>query len=354
MKIALLDGAYKNAGDFLIRDRATALIRKCIPEADLLCLKRNQIEKEIDAINDCEAIIFIGGPLVMQNVEDFVPLNVCVNKITKPMMLLGVGWYGNSGTESAINHYNFHESTFVFLNKISSCGFGIGCRDLYTYKVLRRAGITNVMVTGCPAWFDLDYIDSINLNGRDDSVHMIGVSDPALPQNDHLAHLLLLYLKDKYPEAQIKFIMHRDGRSNNIIGNIKDIEVIDISGKADGFSVYDNFDLHIGFRVHAHIYNLSHRKKSILIEEDGRGAGVNEILGLLPLKAYDERFRSQNKLIEKVFRNTSLQQNKHAIEDIDLVIDSYEKTSYQYLLNAFMLQKSYYELMVAFIRRVLK
>lgn len=45
--------------------------------------------------------------------------------------------------------------------------------------------------------------------------------------------------------------------------------------------------MHIGFRVHAHIYNLSRRNCSVLIEEDGRGAGVNQALGLCPITAYD-------------------------------------------------------------------
>lgn len=53
----------------------------------------------------------------------------------------------------------------------------------------------------------------------------------------------------------------------------------DISGSADGFLIYDNCDLHVGFRVHAHIYNLSKRNKTLLLNEDFRGFAVNETLG---------------------------------------------------------------------------
>lgn len=35
------------------------------------------------------------------------------------------------------------------------------------------------------------------------------------------------------------------------------VKMIDISKSVDGLRIYDDCDLHIGFRVHAHIYNLS-------------------------------------------------------------------------------------------------
>lgn len=54
----------------------------------------------------------------------------------------------------------------------------------------------------------------------------------------------------------------------------------DISGSKEGFKQYDECDLHIGFRVHAHIYNISMGNPSILINEDARGAGVNDALGI--------------------------------------------------------------------------
>lgn len=48
----------------------------------------------------------------------------------------------------------------------------------------------------------------------------------------------------------------------------------------DGFKEYDSCDLHIRFRVHAHIYNLSHGNTTLLINEDARGSGVNDALGI--------------------------------------------------------------------------
>ena len=44
--------------------------------------------------------------------------------------------------------------------------------------------------------------------------------------------------------------------------------------------IYDDCSLHIGFRVHAHIYNISRGNQSILIDEDSRGKGFNCIFAL--------------------------------------------------------------------------
>jgi hypothetical protein len=42
---------------------------------------------------------------------------------------------------------------------------------------------------------------------------------------------------------------------------------------------YENVDLHVGYRVHAHIYMNSISKPSILIAEDGRGAALRRVIG---------------------------------------------------------------------------
>ena len=39
----------------------------------------------------------------------------------------------------------------------------------------------------------------------------------------------------------------------------------------DGLDIYNDADLHVGFRVHAHVSALSRRIYSYLLEQDGRG-----------------------------------------------------------------------------------
>jgi polysaccharide pyruvyl transferase WcaK-like protein len=50
---------------------------------------------------------------------------------------------------------------------------------------------------------------------------------------------------------------------------------------------YRECDLHVGYRVHAQIDFLSYRHPSVLLNEDGRGEGLSQSLGLKGIRAYD-------------------------------------------------------------------
>lgn len=63
MKVALMSGAYINAGDFLIENRSKALIEKFVKNAEVDILKRNiAYDDKMDMLNNYELIVFGGGP----------------------------------------------------------------------------------------------------------------------------------------------------------------------------------------------------------------------------------------------------------------------------------------------------
>ncbi len=67
----------------------------------------------------------------------------------------------------------------------------------------------------------------------------------------------------------------------------------DISGSADRLAAfYRSVDLHIGYRVHGHIFMLSEGRPSILIAEDGRGLALREVVGGAILNGYWTRSHS--------------------------------------------------------------
>lgn len=56
-------------------------------------------------------------------------------------------------------------------------------------------------------------------------------------------------------------------------------EICDVSGSSDYVKHYYEADMHVGYRVHAHIPALSAGIPSFLLQIDGRGTGVSESLG---------------------------------------------------------------------------
>ncbi|MCI6783020.1 MAG: hypothetical protein MR594_05225 [Lachnospiraceae bacterium] len=62
MKIALLHGAIINAGDFLIKNRAIALLKYFYPDSEIVEYYRNQsLEEKLPEINACDILVFAGG-----------------------------------------------------------------------------------------------------------------------------------------------------------------------------------------------------------------------------------------------------------------------------------------------------
>lgn len=374
MKIAFFSVAYKNAGDYLIELRGIELLKYVYPDAEIVKILRNQISENISIINKCDVGIIGGGPIYQQDICRYLPLDDLIHNIHIPLMVLGGGWYGKTDNYSYIYNYNFAPKTLELLQKIDKQGLGLSCRDLYTYRALLKEGLKNVYMTGCPAWFDIDYLNKTPEFTNWNDIKKIVISDPAILVNVSKAVHLVEYLISKFPKADFIFLFHRGYNRDrytseqkalihlelkNQIESMKtdgggSITVQDISYSSNGFKIYDDCDLHIGFRVHAHLYNLSKKNRSILIQEDGRGAGANQVFGLPQLKAYSDYVSSVNylKKIMHKKKNNIEQEYKHLIEDVDSYINILKQTNDQYLYNAFELQKQYFNQMISFIKRI--
>lgn len=362
MKIAYLSGAYKNAGDFLIEKRALELIRHTLPEAETVRFLRSELSERKDEINRCDCVVIGGGPIYQEDLRGYMSLKTYIEEINPPTMIMGGGWYGKSGSSSAVYAYHFEEETCRFLEKVYHSGYGMSCRDPQTVSVLRNAGFPKAYMTGCPAWFDLESVESIEIRNAGE-IRTIAVSDPARIRNLPSAVGVVERLRSRFPRARILFMVHRGMKQDRFTSakteaayaecrrelEKSSVEICDISSGAEGFSLYDSCDLHVGFRVHAHIYNLSIRHRSVLIEEDGRGAGVNTALSLPGIRAYDDRIFVKNRMLEKVYRKLPQSINTHIPDELDTYLDILEEVDYEYLVNAFRLMRCYYKHMTDYI-----
>ena len=354
MTISFLSGAYKNGGDFLIEARAIKLLKYVYPEAKIHRFLRNTIAENIDQINASDCIVFGGGPIYLRELDGYLPLRTCLEKMTKPVVFLGGGWYGRGSGNAQVHGYIFSQPTVDFLRRADKKGGGLSCRDLMTFQILKAHGLDNVFMTGCPAWYDLDYVDSIDLRSPE-SPHRIVISDPAQKVNRAGCVNVVKFIVERYPEAEITFAFHRGTPENSDFAHrISEtgVKVVDISGGEAGFRIYDDCDLHIGYRVHAHIYNLSVRHKTVLIEEDGRGAGVDQALGLPGIKAYADTLQMKSELAAKIYKRTPFYENKYLVKDLQTYLQVLEATDWQYVRNAIVMQRKYFDSMLSFIRRI--
>lgn len=348
MKVALLSGAYKNSGDFLIERRTRELICNIAPHCEINIYLRNQIADKISEINQNDKAVFCGGPLYKQDLEGYLPLDVCINELKIPSAIIGGGWYGAGDGNNQVVKYRFAPKTKQFFESVKSKGGLLSARDILSYEVLKENGFDDVIMSGCPAWYDLENIEVKTLKSHA-PVKKIVFSDPASRPNIPMSIKVMEFIMSRYPDAEYHYAFHRgisDG-AKEIQDFLKSrsIDTVDLSGDSSGFAVYDDCDLHVGYRVHAHIYCLSKRVKTVLIEEDGRGAGVNRTLGLPGIKAYGDFMHGNFSFGRKLYRHTSSYTNKNLINQIGAFLEVTAACGDQYYTNAFAMQRSCFEVM---------
>ena len=354
MKIAMMSGALVNAGDFLIGVRSKALLERFISNAEVQIFKTNvSYNNRIDELNEYDLIVFAGGPHLLHEYPKHVPFVSDLTKVKSPVVIMGQGWYGKTAVEKELYHMFFSKETREFFSYIAQNAAPIGLRDWQSVRFLKNQGYHNTLMTGCPAWYNLSYIDNLYVNEHisQDGVQRICIADTArgVPMTIPFMKALAIFMREKYPKSSICMVFHRllDGKEELVEQSFLkkyDLEYVDIAGSADGLSIYDNCSLHIGFRVHAHIYNLSRGNISILINEDARGAGVNDALGIqnITLRPFSDIAETGILL--------------HEMDDFIQSIDDY----LQYIFDSDFLQyrnaclniKFYYKRMQKFIRQI--
>lgn len=292
MKIAMMGGAYVNSGDFLIEQRSKKLL-ETILGADVDILKRDiSYDMQIEHLNKYDEIVFAGGPIFQTDIyPTHIPFVSDLKRIEIPIRILGGGWKGqNISPKEMYRNYIYDNDMMRFIQEISE-QYAVGCRDWYTVRNLLKSGISNTVMTGCPAWYDMTKICDLSLSKRYEDASIrdsiaIGISDPALVGNIRYFYELIHIIERNYADAKIKVFYHRGISSKDmqimelLCKKNANISYVDMSGSCDKFAEYDECFMHIGFRVHAHIYNLSQGNVSVLINEDARGVGVNHALGL--------------------------------------------------------------------------
>ena len=354
-KLLYMSGAVVNAGDFLIEKRALALLHHLIPEASLTiaCRVGKDYTDQLEYLNSFDGIIFAGGPIyqisIYPNAIPFVSKSKLGN-VTKPLFFIG------GGIKSNVYFSKMNKDTFDFFKLGDLHGVPLGCRDVLSYRFLKHQGFDNVMMTGCPAWYCLRDVEKTEINKHANTRMKICVSEPAKVENIPILQRLIISLRNNYSDADIVLIIHRENKKelDLTISKIQekyDVRSVHIAGSAEGFSNYDDCDMHVGFRVHAHIYNLSVRNISFLINEDIRGEGVNQTLGLESINiektiAHEKHLFGDYYISE--YENINDIANQTVIHVFDS-IENTEKCSCKNYNDAFSKMKQTYEVMKSHI-----
>jgi polysaccharide pyruvyl transferase WcaK-like protein len=341
--IVILTGAKKNIGDYLIKQRARELLEKYVDQEIVEISRFENLESKLDIVNNAKALILCGGPAYASDFYPGIyPLVDQLDKIKVPIIPFGLGWSGRP-----YNHpekFKFTPQSLSAIKKIHSKIRFSSCRDEITKSILNQAGIKNVILTGCPVWYDLNSLNK-EFNKPENIKNIVVTSGAKIILFFQTLKILSLVRK-AFPEAVIYFTFHRGilpwkGTSLKsgivyvllaLLSHLYKVKVMDVSSNINKISFYANCDMHIGYRVHAHLYFLSKRIPSILINEDGRGIGMAQTLEL-PVLNYNNRYLIRNL---KETLNGYLKSNFSDFNNTQKIIDEKFKT-----MRAFLSELNY-------------
>lgn len=327
--IVILTGAKKNVGDYLIGSRARKLLRKFVDDEIVELDRFQRLDSQLEVINKSRMLVLCGGPAYTENIYPGIyPLTNPVSAIKVPIVPFGLGWCGQPANHP--ERFIFNESSQKFLEAIHSDIRYSSCRDEITLSVLRRHGYQNVMMTGCPVWYDLPSMGKgLQLPTFNRIIYTTPASVRLVRQNSQIMSLL----RRSFPKAEIVCSFHR-GILPDSHTSIKTsigyslmaaeayrhgLKVVNASYSLEKINFYRDFDFHVGYRVHAHLDFISRRNASILINEDGRGQGMVRALGLTELNSSDPQ------LIESV-ENLINKYKEGEFDEVRTSIDVIEKT----------------------------
>jgi len=286
--IVTICGAYRNAGDHLIGDRARALLRAHV-DPDIVVVDRRSITaRDYETFNSARAVLLTGGPAYQKPVYPTVYPIDC-DKISRPIVPFGLGWKAAVNVQA--DQFKFTPAAEAFVRRIHKDIEFSSARDPLTVDVIQSLGIDNVLMTGCPAWYDPGFLGQPYR--FEPNVKKIVLSMPA--QMRPGVYDLMNWLSERFPHARRVVSFHHGViPAYNRIGRGRAVEFIkfcmrairrgwgvaSLAGSLEKLeSLYGDADLQVGYRVHAHLFCLSRRISSILINEDARGVGQARALG---------------------------------------------------------------------------
>ncbi len=330
--VVLLSGQIKNIGDFLITDRARRLFEEYVDDEIVILDRTQKLDPHLDLINSSRLLVLCGGPAYTPDIyQGIYPLVDDLSRIKVPIIPFGLGWCGRPAGRPM--EFRFEAKAREFLTKVHNQIANSSCRCDITRAVLANNGFENVTMTGCPVWFDLPSIGKEFKERR--SIDHIVFTTAADPKLIGQTWRLIRMLKKQFPGARVTMSYHRGilpdkhttirattGYLLMYLGakalNSR-IQIKDVAYDLKKLDFYDDCDLHIGYRVHAHLYFLSKRLPSILINEDGRGEGMVETMGLPVFNIGDRD------LVENVERqlNTYRESNFASFKKIGRYIDGH-------------------------------
>ncbi|NNH18168.1 Polysaccharide pyruvyl transferase [Bordetella trematum] len=267
-----------NVGDQLITFSLLKMFRSRFPAYDPIIRFREESLDDIDP-EAIKSIVAPGFSVVDGTYPNLFSLYSDVRRL-RNFFPIGCSFQGIRPDESTFAGHQYSSETKEFLSSVVENIGPLMCRDELIVKMLLGNGIA-AEYFGDLAIYDEEKVGSefIAPNSISSLVFTIQHHD----KYDEQSFSVLQMLSKKFANATRYVAYHSrpNRRSKKVAEFAVSLGFIpkELSGDVNNLSFYDDIDLHVGYRLHGHIYFLRRRKPSVLLVEDARSFGFSRTRG---------------------------------------------------------------------------
>ena len=209
----ILTGSKNNAGDFLIKHRAKKLFTTLRPDREIVDLDAwiPFDDSVLDFVNNAKALILMGGPALQYAMRpNIYPMTKNLDDIKVPIITMGIGWKSGSGDWSDTYTYPLSKETLELLDRIQNSGYLSSVRDYHTINTLTFKGFDKFLMTGCPAYYDIDSIGKrVKINQNIKKIAFsLGVSFIHNASMEKMMKMEMLRLNDYFEDSTFEVVFH--------------------------------------------------------------------------------------------------------------------------------------------------
>jgi hypothetical protein len=300
-----------NVGDGFILN---GVIRMVGTEPDLIISCRVQpTPEQITKINQLDFLVLAGANQLNDKFSVFPKYTVQdLKKITVPIIPMAIGIHGIPSENKEMSS-NTKEIMLEIHSRIKASSWRCPLTTEYINKNLPEIS-EKVMMTGCPVAYDQAVLNenvkfplaankiAVTITDRGDFMESEG--------------RIVEMVRERFPNSELYLCLHQDNlpkvkswlsttplsgllNSRDPFVKIRNVakslgyKIVPFHSAAQTIEFYKKCDLHIGSRLHAHLYFLSNAKPSFLFGFDYRHKGIAQTFGIQIRESNDFELRKE-------------------------------------------------------------
>jgi hypothetical protein len=268
----------RNVGDSMIASSAKALLKSRASNIDVFTLFR---EEKLDnyKTGSIKSIVAPGFSVSNDVYPSLYRLFSDLDRLPE-FYPVGCSFQHPIASQKSFDTYEYNRETIDFLQFIVKRSGPLPCRDQLIVDMLQRYDIP-ALYSGDLVLFDKNYLNT--LFTPPETVESVVFTIQHHAKYREQSFKVLEVIRDQFPEAKKYVSFH--SKVGPYPREIADFAVgmgfdeLHLYGDASNLDIYDNIDLHIGYRLHGHISFLRRRKPSVLLVEDARSFGFARTQG---------------------------------------------------------------------------